>query len=352
MFNFQKEVVLNSLDKAGVVETTTAGLGKPNIEKKVRFHDGGEYFAKYIVESKIYETEPITGQNFELTLKFPDALLGKHVQILVELGLDNDYRGDYGSALYYFRKPILIDAILPETAAEAAKVIYNGLMSAIPSGYKFVDPVYTNGESTVILKGVDSAQKVRRVVISVYQCEDTCNGDGAENPIEIANLSGGKLSQENDYVSYVANNIEFGTYEYLLHNLRLPTYANYRFNSPSAAEMPVTGAMYHQFSFAYCVPRHISFGGMSVANQTNHSTTLHTFFVKSDLVEQFKQMFAEIGITDIVTMGRTGRHNVTILPDAYASSQDLKAATDIKETTAQVTKNKAAIKKAHTDADV
>ena len=100
MWNFQKEVVLNSLNNVKVVEGTNKGLGKPAIDKKVRFHDGGEYFAKYIVDHKIYETSPITGTKFKLVLHAPSGILGQHVQILIELGLDNDYRGDYGSLVF------------------------------------------------------------------------------------------------------------------------------------------------------------------------------------------------------------------------------------------------------------
>lgn len=350
MFNFQKEVILNSLDKAAVV---TNGNGR--IDKKVRFHDGGEYFAKYIVESKIYQTNPITGTNFELILHAPSNILGEHVQILIELGLDNDYSGDYGSALWYFRKPILVDVVLPNTSSDAAKVIYKAISKVIPEQYKFVEVSHTEGSGDVIVKGTDSHQKIRKVVISRYECEDHCSGNPGEL-VEVVNLSSKALETGNDYVTYTRNNEEFGTYNYVLHNLRLPTYANLRFTSPSAVEMPMQGVNYTQFSFAYCVPR-VGFGGMSVAGQTNHSTTLHTFFVADNLVDDFKALFEEIGITDFVEIGREGSHNITILPDAYASSQDLKAATNIEKNVNSIKKNADAIKtnsdaiKANSDAD-
>jgi hypothetical protein len=352
MWNFQKEVVLNSLDNVKVVEGTDKGLGKPAIDKKVRFHDGGEYFAKYIVDHKIYETDPIAGINFKLVLHAPSAILGQHVQILIELGLDNDYRGDYGSALWYFRKPILVDVVLPEHNEAAAKVIYDAITAAIPEEYKFVNTSYSGGNVTI--EGSDSYQKVRKVVIS--RCDERCTGS-SEEPVEIVNVSAGALKKGNDYVTYTPNNVEFGTYEYLLHNLRLPTYANLRFTSPSAPEMPVPGVKYTQFSFAYCVPRGIHFGGLSVAGQTNHSTTLHTFFVASSLVTEFKKKFKDIGFVDddFEPIGRNdGQHEITILPDAYASSQDLANAAAIKANSdadadlkSKVKENRSAIKKAH-----
>lgn len=332
MFNFQKEVVLNSLDKAAVVQPGNGKSTVKGIDPKVRFHDGGEYFAKYIVENKIYQTDPVSPVNFELSIHPADEeLLGQHVQILIELGLDNDYRGDYGSALWYFRKPILVDVILPEDRAAAAAVIAKAIKAAIPAEYKFVEVSYNDGDNSVVIKGSDSYQKVRKVVINRYECEDRC-GNGSEEPVEIINISAGVLEKGNTYITYKPNNVEFGTYDYVLHNLRLPTYANLRFTSPSAPEMPIQGVNYTQFSFAYCVPR-VGFGGMSVAGQTNHSTTLHTFFVPENLVDDFKDLFKGIGLTDndFVKLGRKGDHEITILPDAYASSQDLKAASAIAE---------------------
>lgn len=348
MFNFQKEVVLNSLDKAAVVNPGgDSKAGAPNIEKKVRFFDGGEYFAKYIVEGKIYQTDPIVGTNFELVLHAPADILGQHVQILIELGLDNDYRGDYGSALWYFRKPILVDVILPNDNANAAKVIYNAIKSAIPEEYKFVEVSYVDNSENVTVKGSDSYQKVRKVVINRYECDDRCAGS-SEEPVEVVNISAGALIKGNDYVTYTPNNVEFGTYDYVLHNLRLPTYASLRFTSPSAPEMPVQGVNYTQFSFAYCVPR-VGFGGMSVAGQTNHSTTLHTFFVAANLVDNFKALFTEIGITDFVELGRKSDHVITVLPDAYASSQDLKAAAAVEANAEAIKTNADAIKAHHPD---
>lgn len=81
------------------------------------------------------------------------------------------------------------------------------------------------------------------------------------------------------------------------------------------------GREYHQFSFAYCVPRQ-GLGGLSAVGQTIHSTTLHTFYVEDSLAEDFKGKLEEIGVT-IEDIDRTGNDHVTVLPDAFASSQDL-----------------------------
>lgn len=326
MFNFQKEVVINSAEQFKVVDVTSGGAGKPKIDKKLRVHDGGEYFDKYFVDHKIYKTNFEEGKEFELILHAPEDILGQHIQILIELGLDNDYRGDYGSALWYFRKPLLVDLELPKENEAAAEEIYKALVKAVPAEYKFVELSHSGGNVTV--KGADSYQKVRKVVISRYECEDRCAGS-SEEPVEVTNLSAGELLKGNDYANYTANKAEFGTYEYLIHNLRLPTYENLRFTSPSAVEMPIKGAKYIQYSFAYSVPR-VGFGGLSVVGQVVQSTTVHTFYVLESVSETFEEELAKLNEsfvedTDIEVINRGEQHNVTILPDSQATMSDLAA---------------------------
>lgn len=340
MFNFQKEVILNSLDNVTVVKAPAKG--SPNtagtkLSPKLRFLDGGEYFKKYIVDATVYKTAPEEGNVFTLKIK-PTNLKQKHIQILVELGLDNDYRGDFGSALWYFRKPILVDLDLTSVSADSNVIeeLYKAFSTVVPSEYKFVK-VEKDGSTSVNISGADTYMKVRSVVINEFVCEDRCEGssEGINNLLTFKGTSTVSGTATN-YIEYTRNKAEFGTYNYLLHNFRLPTYENLRFTSPSAPEMPIKGATYTQYSFAYCVPR-VGFGGLSVAGQTNYSTTLHTFYVKSDLTTEFESYLKnkdtddpagiEVKIQDI----KVGANDITILPDLYASSQDLAAAAGIKE---------------------
>lgn len=328
MFNFQKEVVINSADQYAIVSAPAAG--KPSaagtkFPKKLRVHGGGEYFGNYIVDKKAYKTAPIPGTNFSLTITPQAADFNKHVQILIELGLDSDYRGDYGSALWYFRKPIVVDVMLQDTQDKCAEVIYKAIKAAIPVEYKFVDVKLNDAGSadTVTVSGSDSYQKILKVVLSEFYCEERCAGNGSEEIRTITEMDNSALvtAAPGGWFKYTANNVEFGTYDYIIHNLRLPTYENFRFTSPAAVEMPMIGREYHQFSFAYCVPRQ-GLGGLSAVGQTIHSTTLHTFYVEDSLAEDFKGKLEEIGVT-IEDIDRTGNDHVTVLPDAFASSQDL-----------------------------
>lgn len=355
MFNFQKEVVINSADQYAIVSAPTAG--KPSaagtkFPKKLRVHGGGDYFGNYIVDKKAYKTAPIPGSNFSLVITPQAADFNKHVQILIELGLDSDYRGDYGSALWYFRKPIVVDVMLQDTQDKCAEVIYKAIKAAIPVEYKFVNVKLNDAGSadTVTVSGSDSYQKVLKVVLSEFYCEDRCAGNGSEEIRTITEMDNSALvtAATGGWFSYTANNVEFGTYDYIIHNLRLPTYENFRFTSPAAVEMPMKGREYHQFSFAYCVPRQ-GLGGLSAVGQTIHSTTLHTFYVEDSLAEDFKDKLEEIGVT-IEDIDRTGNDHVTVLPDAFASSQDLANAAAIAVNADAIETNAEAIE-ANSEAD-
>lgn len=355
MFNFQKEVVINSADQYAIVSAPTAG--KPSaagtkFPKKLRVHGGGDYFGNYIVDKKAYKTAPIPGTNFSLTITPQAADFNKYVQILIELGLDSDYRGDYGSALWYFRKPIVVDVMLQDTQDKCAEVIYKAIKAAIPVEYKFVDVKLNDAGSadTVTVSGADSYQKVLKVVLSEFYCEDRCAGNGSEEIRTITEMDNSALvtAAPGGWFKYTANNVEFGTYDYIIHNLRLPTYENFRFTSPAAVEMPMKGREYHQFSFAYCVPRQ-GLGGLSAVGQTIHSTTLHTFYVEDSLAEDFKDKLEEIGVT-IEDIDRTGNDHVTVLPDAFASSQDLANAAAIAVNADAIETNAEAIE-ANSEAD-
>ena len=67
MFNFQKEVVINSADQYAIVAAPTAG--KPSaagtkFPKKLRVHGGGEYFGNYIIDNSNLKVLYISSEQF------------------------------------------------------------------------------------------------------------------------------------------------------------------------------------------------------------------------------------------------------------------------------------------------
>lgn len=85
----------------------------------------------------------------------------------------------------------------------------------------------------------------------------------------------------------IANGKEgFGTYTYIMKNLRLPTLEALRFGSPTQDEMPVIGMLYNQYTLEYCKDREIM--GSDAVGDTVTSITHHVFFVRQDLAEAFE----------------------------------------------------------------
>ena len=276
MFDFQKEVVLNSLDS---VKTFENGFRV----------DGMLYKNEYV--GLVYKTEAVDGAKAKLVIDL-DAVKGsadaKNVenvmQFVIELGLDNDYRGDFGSVLFYFRKPIVVTMDVNSDATTVAKAFEKaGVVD-----YKLYT-VSVEGEK-ITLEMADNYITVRKAEVMDLVCDGACG--------EVGQVS--KLAYTFDLKDssvYTKNNVGFGTYDYMIHNLRLPTYANIRFASPAESEMPVKGGKYTQYSFEYTVPRRL--GGLSVAGQKTESTTIHTFFVLSTEVANFEKFLDKVTIKSV-----------------------------------------------------
>lgn len=269
MFDFQKEVVINSVKQ----------FGNPDADNVII--DGMVYKPGYLGEG-IFRTKFVEGNPAEITINLSDVANGKK-QVRIELGLDRDYRGSFGSALYYFRKPILMDfrdVATIEDLKAAAKAV-----AASNDGVLRVKD--EESDSQVVFEAADDYITVRKAEVVKFGCaNEYCNGDEMEVVEEVIDLK--DLGQVKDNV------VSFGTYEYLIHNLRLPTYANIRFASPAAVEMPVLGGKYWQYSFEYEVPRRI--GGLSVVGQKNVSVTTHTFFVlDGDVQVAFDSYISKLG---------------------------------------------------------
>lgn len=281
MFDFQKEVIINDVN----------GLAKLTNGFRV---DGMIYKNEYVKD--IYKTVAEDGAPAKLTIDMgalkekAEDHSGRILQIALECGLDRDVRSDFACNLWHFRKPFVLnfnvyelgDMDMVEKAFDHVSVVGEKIFNVSVDG------------TVVTLEAATNYITFRSIKVETYVCSDSCSGESMEIPVVIVNDV-----NADGYTTYTPNKIGFGTYEYILHNLRLPTDANWRFTSPAAVEMPVNGAKYTQYSFAYEVPRRL--GGLSVAGQMNMSTTTHTFYVKSDLVADFENLLPSTA--KVVTVG-------------------------------------------------
>lgn len=74
----------------------------------------------------------------------------------------------------------------------------------------------------------------------------------------------------------------FGTYNYIVRNLRVPTAENTKFYRLREDETPVVGAMYTQFIVTYCAPS-MAKPSLTMIGQEGMSTTTHVFWVQGDV---------------------------------------------------------------------
>ena len=333
MFDFTKEVVINNGKQVAKVTGATGD--------KFRVHGVGDYHAKYVVEGRGYKTEAQDGALAVLNINAADMIAAisneqKHFTLNIELSLDRDARGDWGASVFYFKKPMLVDGFAAnweEADKELAK-----LLGTVLTDYKFVH-VLTSDDADfatelgvvapaageVAIVGGDYHVKVRKVSLMDYVCDVRCEGSSEEPAVVYA----GRPEDAPSYFKYTPNVVEFGTYDYMLHNLRMPTYENYRFTSPAVVEMPMPGVKYTQYTFLYCVPRP-GLGGLSVAGQFNHSTTTHVFFVAEDAKADFEAAFDAIEWIEVTpangvienTDEKDNAHNIEILPDSFATSAE------------------------------
>lgn len=85
----------------------------------------------------------------------------------------------------------------------------------------------------------------------------------------------------------------FGTYSYLLHNLRLPTAARYGAFAWNKEESPVPGVVYDEYVIRYCVNRGEL--GLNAVGDIVKSVTTHVIYVPSALSETVKTALGNVG---------------------------------------------------------
>ena len=84
----------------------------------------------------------------------------------------------------------------------------------------------------------------------------------------------------------------FGTYQWLLHNLRLPTTMRTRVYAMNSDETPIPGAKYNEYIIHYCVNRGIL--GTNAVGDMVKSMTTHVFYVNQTVSAQFEQALLTI----------------------------------------------------------
>lgn len=319
MFNFTTQTVFNN-----VVTTTeddirakSAPKGYNLITKTTakgpELRIGNTRFNKADVldiQFKNHSKENLAKVEFDLadviTLVTAD---GKDVQegnyrIALYIGLSmNSQDAFYSNAYVYKGKPLYIEFSITandtaETAAKRLVKVANKYMLFIVQE-KVLD--IAENEGKVTFTAINGYQIIKKAVVEKYDPNakqiDCCNTNG--DFVEVmhgvpvtytvdpatGDVAVGDQTMDFDGLRDLADNevaIEpgleaFGDYNWIIHNLRLPTAANTGFWAVTKNEMPVPGGNYVQFIIRMCVERD-GIAGQVVGNRAT-SVTTHVLYV-------------------------------------------------------------------------
>jgi hypothetical protein len=269
MFDFQKEVIINSAEVDGLARVAAISSDAPKVRtsgtpaKPLTTGDVlsvlrcAEYKIDNIVE--VVKTVGQAGTPEVITLAVPavaenDTLVGKTIHAEIVIGLEGKYTADYANVWSNFGKDIVVEYVAETgTPAELAKHIKD----ALPLDNEFVKV----SDSAVTM--VNSNQIVKKAFVCLVN-----------NDVEGAHTD----------LTHTGRTREFATGAWLKENLRFPTHLNLRYDNVAGDDAPIDGATYIQYSFQYESERK-GLHGQGTVGQKLTSVTTHTFYVNKTLTD-------------------------------------------------------------------
>lgn len=315
MFDYTKETILNSVTDKNVQAIT--GL--------LRIFRVGEYKVDYkstnIADRKVYKAKGTEGTKATATITAVAGNSGSNrgkYRVTVNMKNNSKFYADYATAVWKFQKPIYAEFTVvgdstDNTAALMATKIANAIKLALPENNKYI--TVTVDDDDVIITATDATDMFESVVIEKYEPNSVLPSEGQY----VVSTVVGTIAKTD-------NEVPFATGDWLIENLRFPSYPNTRYNSINGDEKPVPGQLYTQYSFRYIAERK-NLSGIGSVGQRLVSITNHVFYIPSTLEATFeakletafgedvmaKEKIIEIIGNDSIAKGST----VTLMANAY-----------------------------------
>ena len=315
MFDYTKETILNSVTDKNVQAIT--GL--------LRIFRVGEYKVDYkstnIADGKVYKAKGTEGTKATATITAIAGNSGSNggkYRVTVNMKNNSKFYADYATAVWKFQKPIYAEFTVvgdstDNMAALMATKIANAIKLALPENNKYITVTVDN--SKVIITATDATDMFESVVIEKYEPNSVLPSEGQY----VVSTAVGTIAKTD-------NKVPFATGDWLIENLRFPSYPNTRYNSINGDEKPVPGQLYTQYSFRYIAERK-NLSGIGSVGQRLVSITNHVFYIPSTLEATFeaklktafgddvmaKEKIIEIIGNDSIAKGST----VTLMANAY-----------------------------------
>ena len=273
----------------------------------------------------IYKAEAHDAENAKATIDFSkvDGTAGDIFRLHIYVGLSQASQSSlYANDLQWKGKPFSVDFVwgnnATDTVAKLVKTINK--YSAMVYNKKMLN--VTNSGTCITIEATDEYQRFRFINIEKFDAV-AYHGMGEYNIVRsLEDLT--KVDSNAEVTAaaeaYFVGKEGFGTYPFLLHNLRLPTYARNRWLALNQDETPIVGAKYNQYTIYYCVNRGIL--GDNAVGDLVKSRTTHVFYVKQDLATEFETALAKVGT--VITVDKVGTPDPgTVAGDVDTLQQDV-----------------------------
>lgn len=246
--------------------------------------------------SAIYKAGAVDPVLEEATVKLSaltDLTKGTSLRLVMYIGLTQASQDSrYSNDMIYKGKPFSVEFAWKGTAADTATAL-----KQLVEKYQVLvygDKQLTiSGDADIVIGATTEYQRFKAISLEKY----VPSGVNAAYPFYpgtwevIADLGDNADTKKLEITK--AGKEGFGTYSFLLHNLRLPTSMRTRAFGINQDETPIVGAKYNQYTIHYCVDRGPL--GLNAVGDTVKSTTTHVFYVLSTLAEAFEAALKEVG---------------------------------------------------------
>lgn len=259
----------------------------------------------------IYKAEAEEAELAKLTLDFSevDGTEGDQYRLAMYIGLTQASQDSrYSNDLTHKGKPFSIDFVWLDSTVNTVKALVNVIKKyeLLVYGEKLLNISYSGTYLTIEA----TTEYQRFIKVSVDKFDETkYHGMGEYTTVySLKDVADENTVTSNEEVTstaaaYFAGKEGFGTYSYLLHNLRLPTTARTDIFAPNNDEAPIIGALYNQYTIHYCVDRGIL--GMNAVGDKVQSKTTHVFYVNQEISDDFESALGTIGTVEEVSADTT-----------------------------------------------
>lgn len=244
----------------------------------------------------IFKSEYTAPKNAKATLDLTTVggSKGEAYRLSIYIRLSQSLQSSYYSNDMVFKgKPLSVEFNWQDSAQATAKKLADIIKKYEIAVYEKPIVKVTANDSVLTIDATDQYQRFYTVEIEKYDA-DAYHGMGEYTPVIAAHEAS---HEDYDKTNVIVQGIEgFGTYEWLLHNLRLPTTMRTRIYAMNSDETPIPGAKYNEYVIHYCVNRGIL--GTNAVGDLVKSMTTHVFYVNQAISAEFETALLEIAPTE------------------------------------------------------